>query len=94
MRWLHPGFEDGCCVDAGGLAEYFGELVGAEGAMILRGPGYEKTQSVAQRSLAGSLLANAIVHLGGHERAAREEIQADTKIVAVEERTFAREFVE
>src|ERR1700742_160960 len=40
-RRLHPGIEDGCGVDAGGLTENFGEFVGAEGATILRGPLHE-----------------------------------------------------
>ena len=76
VQRLHPARQDVGSVDARRSGEVPRQVGGLEGPLILGAPAQQPSQAVAQRFRAAGLRANAVVHFGRHQRAAREDVHA------------------
>src|SRR5260370_19109323 len=94
IQRLHPAIENIFCIYASRVAKYNGQFLSVKCPVVALAPIEQVAEGVAQRFLSLCLGADEVVHLRGHQSAARKKIHAHAKIRRIEKRAHASEIVE
>src|SRR5260370_41754330 len=94
IQRLHPAIENILCIYASRVAKYNGQFLSVKCPLVALAPIEQVAEGVTQRFLSLCLGADEVVHLRGHQRAARKKIHAHAKIRRIEKRAHASEIVE